>query len=57
VIPVQDEPGTPGGGGDTDADLVLLRFEAERIARRREFEGLFSAVEVPDIVATRISMA
>jgi hypothetical protein len=53
VTSVQDEPGTRGGGGDTDAAQVHLRLESERIASRRAFEGFESAVEGPDIIVTR----
>jgi len=54
VTSVQDEQEGWGGGADTDAAQILLRLEAERIAQRREFEGLLSVGEEPDIIATRM---
>jgi hypothetical protein len=52
VTSVPDEPGS--WGDDTDAAQILLGLEAERIAQRREFEGLLSGGGEPDIIATRI---
>jgi hypothetical protein len=45
LTPAAEEPGRPGGGGETDMAKSLLRFERERIAQRRAFEGVVSMAD------------